>query len=296
MDPPGEETGGLLVRPERPVFKAPPPRTSMLGLDKLAAQKRAELAEREIKRVKLSYEDPDAMTSSSADARNRDGDSNGSVMPPPTAQPSSLERRFRGQRSETPSHPGGVSSAALESRAELKERQRARDRGGLYASTSAAVPTAAAGDGGSIKEELQRSDARFQEQLGRYQRDRTRGRDTDRGRGSEGGMSSIRGGGGGGDRDCGRDGSGSSRDRDRDRYGDRDRDRDGGRDGSGNGRDRDRREHDDRGRVRDGGDRRYGIGDGGGDRASRPGGGSGFRRSEWDNSTPVRRGGGDDEW
>lgn len=33
LDPPAdsEEAGGLLVRPERPVFKAPAPRTSMLG-------------------------------------------------------------------------------------------------------------------------------------------------------------------------------------------------------------------------------------------------------------------------
>ncbi|GIL66489.1 hypothetical protein Vafri_20024, partial [Volvox africanus] len=293
MDPLTEETGGLLVRPERPVFKAPPPRTSMLGLDKLAAQKRAELAQREIKRVKLSYEESDIITNPSAGATsNRDGGSSGSGMPPPTAPPSSQERRFRGQRSDTPSHPGGVSSAALESLAEHKERQRARDRSGLYASTSAAVPTAAAGDGGSVREELQRSDARFQEQLERYQRGRDR--DRDRGRDSEGGTSSTRGA-QGGDRERGRDGYGgnsSSRDRDRDRYGDRDR----GRDASGSSKDRDRREYDDRGRGRDGGDQRYGGGDGGDDRASRPGGGSGFRRSEWDSSTPVRRSGGDDEW
>ncbi|GLI62582.1 hypothetical protein VaNZ11_005256, partial [Volvox africanus] len=289
MDPLTEETGGLLVRPERPVFKAPPPRTSMLGLDKLAAQKRAELAEREIKRVKLSYEDTDAIANPSADANNHDGGSSGSGMPPPTAPPSSQERRFRGQRSDTPSHPGGVSTAALESLAEHKERQRGRDRSGLYASTSAAAPTAAAGDGGSIREELQRSDARFQEQLERYQR----GRDRDRDRDSEGGTSSTRGAQGGGDRDRGRDGyGGNGSSRDRDRYGDHDR----GRDASRSSKDRDRREYDDRGRGRDGGDPRYGGGDGGGDRASRPGSGSGFRRSEWDSSTPVRRSGGDDEW
>ena len=40
-----EEQGGLLTVPkERHVFKAPAPKTSLLGLDRLAAQKRAEQA------------------------------------------------------------------------------------------------------------------------------------------------------------------------------------------------------------------------------------------------------------
>ena len=40
-----EEQGGLLLVPkEKHVFKAPAPRTSLLGLDRLAAQKRAEQA------------------------------------------------------------------------------------------------------------------------------------------------------------------------------------------------------------------------------------------------------------
>ncbi|GFR49974.1 hypothetical protein Agub_g12115, partial [Astrephomene gubernaculifera] len=145
MEPPTDEPGGLLVRPERPVFKAPPPRTSMLGLDKLAAQKRAELAERESKRVKLSYEEDPDSTSNPAAAGAGGGRASGpsaaapssSLMPPPPPPPPH-ERRFRGQRSDTPSHPGGVSSSALESLAEQRERQRARERagGGLYVSTT----------------------------------------------------------------------------------------------------------------------------------------------------------------
>ena len=40
-----EQKGGLITVPmERHVFKAPEPRTSLLGLDRLAAQKRAEQA------------------------------------------------------------------------------------------------------------------------------------------------------------------------------------------------------------------------------------------------------------
>ncbi|KAG2440689.1 hypothetical protein HYH02_010267 [Chlamydomonas schloesseri] len=305
LDAPAEEAGGLMVRAERPVFKAPPPRTSILGLDKLAAQKRAEVAERESKRVKLSYEeDPDASNPQGAATAGSGGGGSSSTMPPPGG-----ERRFRGQRTETPSHPGGVNSAALESLAEHKERQRQRERSGLYASTSAGADRDGGGrdrdgggrdrdgrDGGrdhrdsrdrgggggssSHKDEvLQRSDARFQQQLERYRQDRDRGgggggsSSRDRGRDDRGRDGSSSGGG----RDSGRDyrgGSGSSGGRDRDP-----RDRDGG--------DRDR----DRGRD-------YGGGGGGGrdSRDSRPGGASGSRRSEWDNTTPLRRGGGDDEW
>ncbi len=43
LPPSSEEQGGLLTVPkERHVFKAPAPKASLLGLDRLAAQKRAE--------------------------------------------------------------------------------------------------------------------------------------------------------------------------------------------------------------------------------------------------------------
>jgi hypothetical protein len=45
LPPSSEEQVGLLTVPkERHVFKAPAPKTSLLGLDRLAAQKRAEQA------------------------------------------------------------------------------------------------------------------------------------------------------------------------------------------------------------------------------------------------------------
>jgi pre-mRNA-splicing factor ATP-dependent RNA helicase DHX38/PRP16 len=45
LPPSSEEQGGLLTVPkERHVFKAPAPKASLLGLDRLAAQKRAEQA------------------------------------------------------------------------------------------------------------------------------------------------------------------------------------------------------------------------------------------------------------
>ena len=46
------------------------------------------------------------------------------------------ERHYRGQRIETPSHPGGVSERARETAAERDRRLRDRGREGVYASTS----------------------------------------------------------------------------------------------------------------------------------------------------------------
>lgn len=43
---PGERGGLLVVPKDRHVFQTPAPKTSILGLDKLAAQKRAERAEK----------------------------------------------------------------------------------------------------------------------------------------------------------------------------------------------------------------------------------------------------------
>lgn len=45
------------------------------------------------------------------------------------------QRHYRGQRIETPSHPGGVSDRARESAEERQRRQREREREGVYAST-----------------------------------------------------------------------------------------------------------------------------------------------------------------
>lgn len=45
------------------------------------------------------------------------------------------ERHYRGQRMETPSHPGGVSDRAREAAADRDRRQRERGREGVYADT-----------------------------------------------------------------------------------------------------------------------------------------------------------------
>ncbi|KAL2919662.1 hypothetical protein HK105_200576 [Polyrhizophydium stewartii] len=105
--------GGLLFRPknggggsdERHVFKAPAPRASVLGLDRLAEQKRQE---------KLAAE-----THAQAQAQPRDD----------------AGRRYRQRAPETPSEPGGLSEAA---RDRLSAHRRERDRfreGGLHLSS-----------------------------------------------------------------------------------------------------------------------------------------------------------------
>jgi pre-mRNA-splicing factor ATP-dependent RNA helicase DHX38/PRP16 len=45
------------------------------------------------------------------------------------------KRHYRGQRMETPSHPGGVSDRAREAQADRERRLREREREGVYADT-----------------------------------------------------------------------------------------------------------------------------------------------------------------
>eukprot|EP00200_Dunaliella_tertiolecta_P008619 CAMPEP_0202370528 /NCGR_PEP_ID=MMETSP1127-20130417/2125_1 /ASSEMBLY_ACC=CAM_ASM_000462 /TAXON_ID=3047 /ORGANISM="Dunaliella tertiolecta, Strain CCMP1320" /LENGTH=1402 /DNA_ID=CAMNT_0048966503 /DNA_START=21 /DNA_END=4229 /DNA_ORIENTATION=- len=197
------EEGGLSV-PARPIFRAPPPRTSLLGLDKLASQKRAE-SERESKRVKLTCDqetdaanpEPQGEEVTAADlpmSREGGGGQKG-------------ERRFRSQRVETPSHPGGVTAQARESLASHRERHAGpHGRGALYNTTAeererrnrGARDEAQHGGGGSRssgrygQEEMRASDMRLRSELDRY---RTRGPSSRR---AESGSASGSGGGGGG--------------------------------------------------------------------------------------------------
>ncbi|GMH38447.1 hypothetical protein BSKO_06331 [Bryopsis sp. KO-2023] len=109
---------GAAERPdgERHVFKPPPPRTSLLGLDKLAAQKRAEkgIEPRSVKRPRIDYSD---------------GDDEASDMPTKKdPKRGDLTRKYRGKHMETPSHPGGVNRDALESIAKRDYRRKERHR------------------------------------------------------------------------------------------------------------------------------------------------------------------------
>ncbi|XP_060693991.1 pre-mRNA-splicing factor ATP-dependent RNA helicase PRP16 isoform X1 [Hemiscyllium ocellatum] len=129
---PGNQVGGLIIKKkiatdDQHIFRAPAPKTSLLGLDKLAAQKRKEREEKEEEEKKKSkvssYKDWDegkedlGFDEESGDKVGRHG---------------KKERYYRSSGAETPSHTGGVSE-------EFKERHRQRERDrrehGVYASS-----------------------------------------------------------------------------------------------------------------------------------------------------------------
>ncbi|KAG2187165.1 hypothetical protein INT44_004837 [Umbelopsis vinacea] len=160
--------GGLL-RPNkssnndesRPIFKAPTARASLLGLDKLAQQKReaeAAKASESQKKIKIDY------------AADEDQDEE------MVDEPSSIrkhEPQYRShQRMHTPSHANGMTDEAIRRLEDLKRRD--RNRGGLYRSSR---------DDDS-RDNKDRRDSR-QSRDDRYGRDRRSDRDRDRDRDRE---------------------------------------------------------------------------------------------------------------
>uniref|UniRef100_A0A3Q4H2R9 RNA helicase n=1 Tax=Neolamprologus brichardi TaxID=32507 RepID=A0A3Q4H2R9_NEOBR len=135
---PTVQVGGLIVKKksaaaEPHVFRAPTPRTSLLGLDLLAAQKRKEREtkeqadsssdDRSSKKSKVSsYKDwEEGKSDSGSDEEDSDNNS--------TAK---KERKYRVTGSETPSNPGGVSE---EFRRRHQQREKERREHGVYASS-----------------------------------------------------------------------------------------------------------------------------------------------------------------
>uniref|UniRef100_A0AAX7T9P4 RNA helicase n=1 Tax=Astatotilapia calliptera TaxID=8154 RepID=A0AAX7T9P4_ASTCA len=135
---PTVQVGGLIVKKksaaaEPHVFRAPTPRTSLLGLDLLAAQKRKEREtkeqadsssdDRSSKKSKVSsYKDwEEGKSDSGSDEEDSDDNS--------TAK---KERKYRVTGSETPSNPGGVSE---EFRRRHQQREKERREHGVYASS-----------------------------------------------------------------------------------------------------------------------------------------------------------------
>ncbi|XP_048461924.1 pre-mRNA-splicing factor ATP-dependent RNA helicase PRP16 [Rhincodon typus] len=129
---PGNQVGGLIIKKkiatdDQHIFRAPAPKTSLLGLDKLAAQKRKEREEKEEEEKKKSkvssYKDW-------AEGKEDFGSDEESVDK--VGRRGKKERYYRTSGSETPSHTGGVSE-------EFKERHRQRERDrrehGVYASS-----------------------------------------------------------------------------------------------------------------------------------------------------------------
>ncbi|XP_058256657.1 pre-mRNA-splicing factor ATP-dependent RNA helicase PRP16 isoform X2 [Hemibagrus wyckioides] len=129
------QVGGLIVKKksaasEQHVFRAPAPRTSLLGLDLLAAQKRKEregkeqLDDKTSKKSKVSsYRDwEEGKSDSGSDEEDEGRDRRNGKK----------ERCYRASGAETPSNPGGVSE---EFRKKHQQREKDRREHGVYASS-----------------------------------------------------------------------------------------------------------------------------------------------------------------
>ncbi|XP_061738487.1 pre-mRNA-splicing factor ATP-dependent RNA helicase PRP16 isoform X2 [Nerophis ophidion] len=136
---PKAELGGLIVKKksaaaENHVFRAPTPRTSLLGLDLLAAQKRKEREskeqnegcgeDRDRKKSKVSsYKDWEENKSDSGSDDDEDDEKNSQDK---------KEKKYRMSGSETPSSPGGVSD---EFRRRHQQREKDRREHGVFISS-----------------------------------------------------------------------------------------------------------------------------------------------------------------
>ncbi|KAF1392855.1 hypothetical protein PFLUV_G00032370 [Perca fluviatilis] len=136
---PAAEVGGLIVKKksaaaEPHVFRAPTPRTSLLGLDLLAAQKRKERESKE--QADASAEDRNrkkSKVSSYKDWEEGKSDSESDEEDDDNNRDDKKEsRKYRVTGSETPSNPGGVSE---EFRRRHQQREKDRREHGVYASS-----------------------------------------------------------------------------------------------------------------------------------------------------------------
>lgn len=210
VEDPMEDGGEVDVQPAEPVrkgglyrtdgghtFKNPgnhPPRASLLGLDRLAAQKRAEAAASSS--LPLSKHDqafptmgPPAskrqrITDDTDDVTDQDGNlTRGGVFKVPVIPVRKETIRVRGN--ETPSHPGGISAAA---RAKMEERLRARGMGSNLPSAAAVkvdsreLPNRNERDQGLGDFQSRLNKGYNREDAQQRDRERDRGRFDDRGR------------------------------------------------------------------------------------------------------------------
>ncbi|KAJ7986110.1 hypothetical protein DPEC_G00347400 [Dallia pectoralis] len=139
---PTTQLGGLIVKKmsaaaEPHVFRAPTPRTSLLGLDLLAAQKRKEREDRE--QVEADSDDQKNKKSKVSsfkdweEGKSDSGSDDEDKEEEAEDQDGKKEsRKYRVTGSETPSNPGGVSE---EFRRKNQQREKDRREHGMYASS-----------------------------------------------------------------------------------------------------------------------------------------------------------------
>nr|XP_033798390.1 pre-mRNA-splicing factor ATP-dependent RNA helicase PRP16 isoform X1 [Geotrypetes seraphini] len=126
---PEEQVAGLLIKKKAPsadqhVFKAPAPRTSLLGLDLLAAQKRKEREEKDADRE----EKKKAKGSSCRDWEEAKEDQDSEHV----SRSAWKDRQYRSVQTESPSYTGGVSDEFLD---RCRQRERERREHGVHASS-----------------------------------------------------------------------------------------------------------------------------------------------------------------
>lgn len=127
-----EAQGGLVVKKSKSEPSATNfPKPSLLGLDRLAAQKRKERedAERLISFKDNDYDDRD--TGSSSTPKDKDH----IFKTPDAISYHKLSRSYRKTKDETPSHTGGVSDLARNRLIEHLKRDKHKDHKGVYASS-----------------------------------------------------------------------------------------------------------------------------------------------------------------
>lgn len=149
----GPVTGGLVVKKkdsDSSTFKVP--KVSLLGLDRLAAQKRKE---REDQNRLISFKDNEY---------DDDASEHKTIKTPEHSGVHKLSRHYRELKDETPSHGGGVSDKARDRLAERSEK----DKRGVYVSTK--------------DEKRKRSKDDYDRNYDKRDRDKDRHRDRDRDR------------------------------------------------------------------------------------------------------------------
>lgn len=161
-------SGGLVIKKKdsaESTFKVP--KASLLGLDRLAAQKRKE---REEQTRLISFKD----TEYDDDASSSTADHSG-IKTPELSSVHKLSRNYRESKSETPSHGGGVSNKARERLAELSEKEKR----GVYVSSKDEKRNRSRNESDRDYDRRERDKYRDRERDRDYDRRRERDRDRD---------------------------------------------------------------------------------------------------------------------
>lgn len=168
----GPQTGGLVIKKkdsDLSEFKIPKP--SLLGLDRLAAQKRQE---REDAKRLISFKDSEYDDVSGSPASD-----SVAIRTPDVSSVHKLNRQYREPKDETPSHGGGVSEKALVRLAERSEK----DKRGYHVSSKDNKRSRRDDDYDRSCDNKYRRDRdkqRVRDRDKERDRDRNRGRDRDR--------------------------------------------------------------------------------------------------------------------